>query len=414
MQIRTCSLLLLCLLPLSLSAQEWTRFRGENGAGVGKADLPDEWNEGDYNWKVELPGIGHSSPVLWGDRVFLMSADPDTAERYCLCIAAADGKILWNRKFASEPHHPARPQQLRSCTPCVDSERVYFAWSTPAKITLIAFDHEGKTAWEKDLGRWESQHGFGASPILYEDKLILFNSQQAEKLKPGQRPGDSYMMAFDRKTGKEIWKTERKSVNVCYSVPCIHKNADGKDELVTISTGDGVFALDPDSGKPLWAIDEFSMRTVASPVIAGDLIIGSTGSGGGGNYVVAVKPGDKAEEVWRIKTAANYVPTPLYKDGLLFLWFDKGIVSCVDAASGKVHWRRRAGKAFSGSPVLVGDKMFGINEDGDVIVISATKEYKLLGEVPLGEASRSTPAVSGGRIYFRTYSHLFSLGGKSA
>ena len=412
-------LLLVCFIGLTSSpaaqAQEWTRFRGPNGTGIGKGDsIPARWSPADYNWKIDLPGIGHSSPVVWGDKIFLLSADPENATRYVLCIRAADGKTLWTRTFESESHHLHTRSSFASCTPTVDAERVYVAWSTPAKTTFIALDHSGKTVWDIDLGTWQSQHGFGTSPILYKDLVILFNSQQANQLKPGEKPGRSFMMAFDKKTGDERWRRQRKSVNVCYSVPCIYTPAGGADELICCSTGNGIFSLDPLTGEENWSVDTFTMRTVASPIIAGGHIFGSTGSGGGGNYVVAIKPGKEAEEAFRVPRQANYVPTPVTKGDLVFLWYDKGVVTCIDAKTGEQHWQQRVGTAFSGSPVRVGDRMYCINEDGVVIVIAADKEYKLLAENPLGEPSRSTPAVSGGRLYLRTYSQLFSIGGKSS
>jgi outer membrane protein assembly factor BamB len=397
-------------------AQDWTRFRGPNGTGVatGGDAIPVEFGPADYNWTAELPGIGHSSPVLWGDKVFLLSADPDNATRYVICIRAADGKAAWIREFPSEPHHLHDRSSFASCTPAVDAERVYVAWSTPAKTTLMALDHVGETVWEKDLGTWQSQHGFGTSPIIYHDKVILFNSQQANQLKEGEKPGESFMMAFDRQTGKELWRTKRVSVNVCYSVPFIYEGPDG-DELVCCSTGDGVFSLNPETGEENWKLaDAFTMRTVASPVLAGGNIIGSTGSGGGGNYIIGVKPGKKPEEVFRIERKANYVPTPVVYGDLFFAWYDKGFVTCIDAKTGDVHWRERLDTAFSGSPIRVDDRMYCIDEEGVVFCVACDKQFKLLGKSDLGEPSRSTPAVSGGRMYLRTYSHLISVGGKSS
>jgi outer membrane protein assembly factor BamB len=156
------------------------------------------------------------------------------------------------------------------------------------------------------------------------------------------------------------------------------------------------------------------MRAVSSPQLVGDLIIGTTGSGGGGNYVVAIKPGEKPAEVYRIKTQAPYVPTPVIKGDLMFLWSEQGIVTCVDVKTGEKHWQQRIGGKFWASPVIAGDKLYSLSESGEVVVLAAEKEFKELGRMPLGDESRSTPAISGGRIYLRTMSKLFSLGGKSA
>ena len=402
------------LLSLPASATEWARFRGPNGTGVSEtADIPAEWSQSDFNWSVELPGIGHSSPVVWKDKIFLLSADPDTATRHVLCMAVADGRILWQRSFPSTPHHLHTRSSYASCTPAVDADHVYVAWAAPEKVTLMALDHEGNTVWERDLGTWISQHGFGTSPIVFEDLVIMFNSQQGKQLKEGEKPGKSYMMAFERKTGKERWRTERASVNACYSIPFIYQEDSDQPQLVCTSTADGVFSLDPRTGKELWAVDAFTMRTVSSPVEAGGLIFGSTGSGGGGNYVAAIRPGENGEVVYTIERQAPYVPSTVAKGDLLFLFSDKGFASCIDAPTGKVLWQERLNTAFSGSPVRVKDKLFCIDEEGVVFVLAADDEFKVLARNPLGEPSRATPAVAGGRMYLRTYSRLFSVGGKS-
>ena len=395
--------------------QQWTRFRGPNGSGESEATtIPAEFAEKDFNWKTKLPGVGNSSPVVWGDKIFLLSADPENATRYVLCLSTETGKILWQRDFPSSPHHLHARSSYASCTPAVDAEQVYVAWSTPSETTFKAFTHEGKEVWSLDLGRWVSQHGFVASPIVYDDLVILFNSQQAAQLDPGESPGESHMMAFDRRTGKMRWKTPRVSVNVCYSVPFIYRGADGKDQLICTSTGDGFFSLDPRTGEENWKIgDAFTMRTVSSPTLVDGLIFGSTGKGGfAGNYVVAVRPEPKPEIAYQVTRHAPYVPCIVGRDNLAFLFFDAGIVSCIEAATGEEHWRERIGGNFSGSPVRVADKVYCVDDEGAVIVLAADKEFKLIAKNPLGEGSRSTPAVADGRMYLRTYSHLISVGGK--
>jgi outer membrane protein assembly factor BamB len=402
-------------------AQEWTRFRGPNGTGISHADsIPVEWTEDDYNWKTQLPGIGHSSPVLWGDKVFLLSADPEDATRYMLCIDAGTGKELWRQQFKSTSHHLHTRSSFASCTPAVDQERVYVAWSTPAETTFKAFYHDGREAWSQNLGTWQSQHGFGTSPIVYKDMVILHNSQQANQLQEGEKPGESHMMAFDCKTGKELWRTPLVSMNVCYSVPFIRQSAEGgADELVCTSTGNGVFGLDPLTGRELWSYnnDLFSMRTVGSPIEVGGLIFGSNGSGRySGNYIVAVRPGPNAELAYKLANSSSfkapYVPCMIAKDDLVFCLYDRGFASCIDAATGKIHWTERTGAEFSGSPVRVNDYIYCIDEKGIVWVFAAHTEYQLIAKNDLGEASRSTPAVAGGRMYLRTDSHLISIGGK--
>lgn len=396
-------------------AQEWTRFRGPNGSGLSDTTtVPTSWTESDYNWKVEVPGIGHSSPVVWGEKIFLLSADPADATRYVVCLHAADGRMLWTREFASEPHSLHLRSSYASCTPAVDADHVYVAWSDPHETLLKALDHDGNDVWTVDLGPWVSQHGFGTSPMLYGDLVIMTDSQEPEKNANPRQPTTSFVVAVDRESGEIVWRTPRTIDTASYSVPCIYQAPGGEPQLICCSTAEGIFSLDPKTGKQNWSIDVFTMRTVSSPVIAGGLIFGTTGAGAGGNYVVAVRPGTGPKVAYEIRTQAPYVPTPVACGELLFLWSDKGIVTCLDAASGNAYWQKRVGGNFSGSPVCVNDAIYCIDEEGVVVVLAAGKEYQELGRNALGEPSRSTPAVAGGRMYLRTYSHLISIGGRSS
>jgi outer membrane protein assembly factor BamB len=400
------SALAMCCLPSS--AQEWTRFRGPNGTGISDAKgIPSSWTDKDNNWQVALPGIGHSSPVLWGERIFLTSAIDDTAERILLCVNAGDGRILWERRYGSTVHPKHLRNSFATPSPACDSERVYFVWSTPDEYTLVAMDHDGNEKWKHDLGPYTSMHSAGPSPIVYGDLLILGNDQD----------GESSLLAFDRVTGTLRWQTPRKHEFVSYATPCVLTREGLPDELIFLSGAHGVSGIDPRSGKTNWELDVFDKRTCASPVLAGGMIWGSCGSGGGGNYVASVQPGTpdgsiQPREVWKITDSAPYVPTMIGKGDLVFLWSDKGVVLCVKASTGQVLWKQRVGGNFSGSPVCVDDRLYCIAEDGEVVVVSASDQYELLARNPLGEDSRSTPAVAGGRMYLRTYSHLISLGGK--
>ncbi len=407
--------LIACTFVTAAQAQEWTRFRGPNGTGESEANgIPATWTDQDYNWKVSLPGVGHSSPVLWGDKIFLLSAESKDATRHVLCVNAADGKIAWQRTFPGAAHHLHLRSSYASCTPAVDADRMYVAWSDPQHTRLMAFDHDGKDAWSVDLGPWVSQHGFGTSPMIVGDLVIVSVYHEDPKRPNSGTPSTAFVVALDKNDGKIRWKTPRKVDTTSYSVPCIRTTKSGSEELISLSTAEGVFALDPTSGKELWSIPVFSMRTVSSPLLVGDLIFGTTGSGGGGNYVVAVNPnGGKPEVAYEVKKEAPYVPTPVAHGDLLFLWSDGGIVTCMEAKDGTKVWQKRIGGNYSGSPIRVRDKIYCVDDVGTVVVVSATREFAELGKVELKEECRSTPAVAGGRLYLRTISHLYSIGGKS-
>lgn len=405
----------LCLLATAASAQEWTRFRGPNGTGESETNtIPASWTDADLNWRIELPGVGHSSPVLWGNKVFLLSADPKAATRYVICINSKDGKVIWQKEYPGVPHHLHVNSSFASVTPACDADRVYVAWSDPDFTRLMALDHAGKEVWTINLGPWISQHGFGCSPMLYQDLVVLNCSQEDSKRKDDPKPTASFIVAVEQSTGKIRWRTDRKIDSASYSVPTIRKDDNGNEELLCNTQGEGLFALDPKTGKENWAAPVLSMRSISCPLYVAGLVFGSTGSGGGGHYLVSVKPGKDAQEAYRVKRYAPYVSSPVCKGNLMFLFEDQqGHASCIDAATGDQHWfKPRLGATFYGSPVRAGDKIFAIDTAGTVVCVAADKEFKELGRTELKELSRSTPAVANGCLYIRTVSHLLSVGGK--
>lgn len=410
--LRSFAALLLVLAFLApAAAQEWTRFRGPNGTGVVTGPtFPATFSLDSAAWVAELPGTGHSCPVAWGERIFLLSADPATGTRHVLAIDRTDGSIAWQHDVPSTVHHLHDRNTFASSTPAVDAGAVYVAWATPERTLLAAYSHDGTERWSRDLGSFTSQHGFGASPIVVGDRLFLFHEQQGEELPAGATPGTSRLMAFDRRTGETLWETPTRTTRVCYSVPCLRTAADGSTELVTCNTGNGIFAVDPETGKIRWQTSVFDQRTVASPVLVGDLVIGSCGSGAGANQLVAVRPdGNGAEEVFRVRTNAGYVPTPVVVDGLAYVFYDKGVASCIDTRDGSVVWKERLGSGFSGSPIAVGDRIYVPSDAGIVYVLRAGRTFELLGENDLGETIRSTPGLSGDLLLIRTLSKLIAI-----
>ncbi len=397
-------LLAACFFSSSIApAQEWTRFRGPNGTGESECQtIPGSWTPADYNWKVELPGQGHSSPVLWGNKIFLTSAADSGHRRLLFCLDAADGKVLWQQEFAAQTHPVHNQNSFASSTPAVDERHVYVVWATPAEYRVVALDHAGKQVWTVSLGPFVSQHGYGASPIVYEELVIVNNDQDDA----------SSLVALDRQTGAELPRTPRRTSVTAYSTPCIYQPPGGPSQLIFNSQSHGISSIDPRTGQTNWELDVFDKRSVSSPLVVAGLVFGSCGSGGGGNYVVAVRPGKRPELAYKLDKSAPYVPTSVAHGNRLFLWGDSGVVSCVDAPSGTLVWQKRVGGNYSGSPVRVGDRIYCISAEGEVVVLAAKDQFEQISRQALGEASRSTPAVAGGRMYLRTVSHLVSLGGK--
>jgi outer membrane protein assembly factor BamB len=405
-----------CFLFLALApgirGQEWTRFRGPNGSGASTSTtVPARWTDKDLNWKVRLPGVGHSSLVLWGERIFLTSAEEDTGKRIVLCLRARDGERLWLREFAGQRHAKHSDNSFASATPVVDEDRLYVSWGSPKEYLVAALDHDGKEVWRADLGPFRAGHGFGASPIVHEDVLVV----------PGDQDGPSTLFGLDRTSGKVLWKVPRRS-KASYATPCVFQAKGRPAEIVFTSYEHGITAIDPKSGRVNWECDVFDKRHVetpiGSPVVAGDLVLGTSGWLGVRQEMVAVRPPSgeekaRATEVYRIDRSAPLCTTPLVRGDLLFLWTDGGMVTCADARTGEVHWRERVPGSYYGSPVCVGERLYGVSREGEVIVLAAGQRFELLGRSSLGEGSHSTPAVAGGRMYLRTFSHLISVGGKS-
>ena len=400
----------------NLQAQEnWPRFRGPNGTGlIESAQLPAQISAANYLWQTNLAGSGCSSPVIWDDRLFVTSCDAKTSELTLQCFNASTGQLEWQRSFPSTPYHVHSRNSFASATPAVDADRVYVSYANPEHTMLVALDHAGEKLWERDFGTWISQHGFAVSPMVYKDKVIFYNSQQAEKVKPDQTPGRSRVIAVDAQSGADAWTTELTATRTCYAVPSVFTGADGKDQIVSCNTGDGFFSLDPETGSRNWATLPFRMRTVAATLVADGLVIGSNGSGGGGNYLVAIRPDQDSthnppQQVYQLQKA-NYVPSPVAVDGKLFFFTDKGIGNCVDLKTGDVHWQKRISSGFSGSPVANQQQIYIMDEDGKVFVIAASDEFKLISKHDLGQPSRATPAIWDNKIYFRTESKLFCVG----
>lgn len=390
-------------------AGEWPRFRGPNGTGIAAdKDVPVKFTADDgILWKTAIPGVGHSSPVIWGDRVFLQTAAADGSERQLLCLDAASGKILWTKSAPGKEAHTHDRNTLASSTPATDGERVYVLFWDGGKIQLCAFDFKGNQLWKRDLGGFRSQHGPGLSPVVYDGKVFLNNDQDRSAV----------LLAFDARTGRPAWRAVRKAHRACYSTPFIRKRDDGKDELIVASTA-GITAYNPGTGAAnwtyKWSFTGMPLRTVGSPILASGLIVIGSGDGRGDRHLIAVRPGKKGDVtstnlVWEEQKSFPYVPTPLAHGDHLYTVNDQGIAACHVAKTGEQVWTARLGSPVSASPILVDGKVCAVGEDGAVYVFRAATTFKLLGKSRLGETVFSSPAVSDNRLFIRGREHLFCI-----
>lgn len=431
----------LLLLPCSLQAQEWPRFRGPNGGGVNtNVQIKPDWTDSDIQWRVKLSGGGISSPVIWGEKVFVHSAEEvagaaepqpkkgkgkagktkggkaaaadEVSHRIVTCLDAKTGKTLWEKKFPGPANNTHKFNVHGTSTPVVDDKAVYFTWGSPEKIQMVAFTHDGKQLWEADLGPYNTGFGFGTSPTGFEDLLILTNEQEK---------GPASVVAIEKATGKIRWKAPRDTTRACFSTPCIWQSGDSGPQLICTNWSLGVSALDPRTGKLLWERQQVfgvrEERAIGSPVAAGEYVLGTCGFAASPKNLVAFKPAAARngtnEPAWKaVEQYVSHIPTPLVIGDRVYLWADNGVVSCLNLATGKPIWSQRVDAppaTYFASPISDGKTILGASEYGNVVAIAAGDTFKQLSQHNLDELIRSTPALAGGRLYIRTFEHLYCI-----
>ena len=411
----SCGLAMLCstlLLNEFAIAENWPQFRGADGSGISsEKGIPTSWSQGDYLWDVAIAGSGHGAPVIWGDSLFVTSAEDDGAARLLVCLDATTGQQRWSQSIGMNRSKPQNQKGSHaSSTPATDGERVYVMFADKENYLVAAYDFAGTLVWRRRLGTFESQHNLGVSPIVVDDMLIACNDQD----------GPSSIFALDKKTGATRWVTPRafRGQSTSYSTPIVVRESNQPPQLICASGPLGISSLDLKTGTPIWHSGEFPLRTVASPVFGGGLLIASCGQGGRyGVLQVAVDPklrdeNGMAKVIWKREKMIPYVPTPIIRGDYLFDWTDEGIIACVELKTGKDVWVKRLGGMISSSLLCIDGKIYGVQDSGKTTVIEAGPEFKELGTADLGEGSYSTPAIANGRLYLRTFSRLKCLQAK--
>lgn len=391
------------------TASNWPRFRGPNGTGVSQdKDVPVAWTDkSGLVWKTPIPGVGNSSPVVWGNQLFMQSADNKGKERLLLCLNTTNGKVQWSKSLPAAFSKTHARNSLASSTPATDGERVYAMIWDGKDVFLYAFDMKGKQLWKYGMGSFKSQHGAGASPIVCQDKVILNNDQD----------GKAEVIAVDAKTGKFAWKVTREAYRTCYSTPFLLETKDKSTQLIVLSTA-GITSYDPQNGKQNWhwsfTFDGMALRTVGSPIYSDGMIFATGGDGSGLRHASAIKVGDKGDVtstnlLWENKKTLPYVPTLLAQGEHIYFVNDLGVAGCCEAKTGKIVWTERIG-AMNASPVLINGNIYAASEDGYVYVFPAAPEFKLLAKNSVGEPVVATPAVADNRLYIRGKTHLYCIG----
>lgn len=391
---------------ISAAADDWPWWRGPALDGrSGDRKTPTKWSPTDnVVWKTAVPGRGHSSPIIRGERVFLTTGDEQDQTQRILAFERDTGKPLWDvvahkggflRKYSKNTH--------ASATPACDGERVYSVFINADGLHVTATDLDGKIVWRKEAGAFRSEHGYGSSPVLYRSLLIV----------NGESMKDSFLAALDRATGKLVWKIDRTNTgrHGNYSTPVIATLA-GKPQLIQTGMQE-VTSYDPESGKLLWSCAGLADVTANTAAFSDRLVFASGGFPE--KNLLAVRAdgsGDvtKSHIVWKSKSGVTYVPSPLYHDGRLYVINDGGIATCFDAATGKEVWQERLPGAFSSSPILVGDLLYVTSEAGKTFVLRTGAKYELVATSDLADGAFATPAISGGRLFLRTSRFLYCIG----
>lgn len=383
-------------------AENWPRFRGPGGQGISSASsIPAVITRDQYRWRVELPGGGPSSPVIWEDRIFLTCEGEDGA-RQLVCLSAADGKVLWTYADRFQPHRQHVDNSFVSATPVVDADRVYLWWSDGESYRAAAVDHQGVERWHRTLGTFASQHGTGASPILAEGVLILTNEHEGE---------GSWIAGLDPATGETRWKLARESSKASYSTPAERVAEDGSTEIICTSTSHALVGLDPRTGTVRWSSEgPWRNRCVSSPAISGDVVLATAGAGGIGREAYVLRLGQAPLPLYEPKRNLPYVVSSVAHAGMFFLWSDPGVVSCLQADSGEVLWSETVcGKSYA-SPLCIDGRIYGIDRAGLMVVLAADRTFSELGRHQFEKGTDATPAVAHDRLYVRLDDLLICIG----
>lgn len=395
----------------TVGGQEWTRFRGSDGAGLGQGkSIPVSFTEAHYLWQVKLPGPGHSSPVLWGDRIFVTCSHDKRQQREVVCLDARSGAILWSTEMPFAPYRHNRQNSFAASTPAVDAEHVYINWISGGKFVALALDHAGNRVWRREMGAFGARHGAGASPIALNGLMIVGNDNKET----------SFLAGLNGKTGQTIWQIERDSKMTSYSTPAVYRPQDGEPEVVFVSEAYGMTGVDPASGQKIWESDKlFTIKSVASPVVAGNVIFATAGKGGAGRESAALRldgtaSGRSPSVAWKLDRDLPYVCTPIALGEHLYILSDAGVMTCVQAASGQQLWQKNLDAKVYASPVCVNGRIYVVTRSGEVIVLKAGPQYSVLARNSLPEKSDATPAIANGRMYFRTLNHLICIGDAQA
>lgn len=430
----------------SAGAATWPGFRGPSASGVADGQrLPETWNgiTGEHiRWRIAVPGLAHSSPIVWGDRLFVTSAissrtdvtfkpglygdgtasEDRTSQRWVvMALDRRTGRTLWQRTaYEGVPREKRHIKATyANATPATDGRHVVAFFGSQG---LYAFDMKGRLLWKKDLGVLntgaydlpEYEWGTASSPIIYRNLVIVQCDTQ----------GESFVLAADVDTGRTVWKTVRKELPSWGTPTVVAPTRGGAAELVT-NASNFIRGYNPDTGEELWRLGGSSKITAPTPIFADGLVIVASGRAperpifairpGGRGDITPAAPASNDRVAWSKTGRGSYMPTPLIYNKALYVLTNQGLLDAYDLQSGAEIFRQRVphqGSGFSASPVAADGRIFLSSEDGDLFVIRSGPEFAVIATNPMGEPLMATPALAGGRMYVRGERHLFAIGRK--
>jgi outer membrane protein assembly factor BamB len=418
-------------------SKDWPQWRGPDGQGISdEKGLPVEWSDTkNVKWKTPIGGLGHSSPIVWGKKIFLTTAldgevipgrpagvthklsdgtdfvHPDAVGANLkhtfkvLCLDRDTGKILWERVAYEGPVHDSRHRKasFASSTPATDGKYVFAFFGSEG---LYAYDYNGKLVWKQNLGKLGTASvGYGVSPVLYQNLVIMQCDDSGL---------NSFIVALDKKTGKEVWRAPRK-VDLTWSTPVLVQTARGA-ELVA-AAAEAIIAYDPLTGKELWRHKGLESNAVPTPVVANDLVVIT--SGAPNKIALAIKAGGSGDVtgtsqlVWTYKKGTAYVPSPILYRDYVYLTTDRGLLTCLDAKTGKTEYegaRVPVPATFSASLVAYEGMILLTSEDGETFIVKAGPKHEILHRNSVGEAVYASPAIADGKIFIRGEKNIYCIG----
>ena len=390
-------------------AQNWSNWRGPNGDGTSsEINLPTKWDSvTNVLWKVAVPGIGHASPIVWGDRLFTVTANIETQEKLLLCYNSKNGNLLWQTTVLKTPlEKKHNDNSFASGTPATDGIYIYVSFLDGESVVVAAYDFRGKQIWMQRPGTFSSPHGYSCSPALYKDKVII----------NGESKGDAFIAALSKADGHTIWKIPQDKPAHSFSTPIFREMA-GKMQMIFCGNME-VSSYNPDDGSRYWFVSGPSEDFCASPVFNEKTGLVLVSSAWPQRHLLAIKPdgnGDVSNShiAWRSTEGAYYVPSPVSVGDYLFTTMTNGSVHCIEAASGKIFWKESLGRQYA-SAVLVNGLVYMPNDEGVITVIKPGPVFESIAKNAIGETMVASPAISNDKIYLRGAKHLFCIGLKDA